>query len=156
MDDAAEAMAAGNELPIIMRSRMPGILGLSYRSETLGDDTAAAMADEIARYKTIRSIVATSNATLLSGQAPLDDGWDVLQEMTADAAQAVVFAFKASEDEGRLTVRPRRLIADATYDLESFDAGPIGSATGEALMRDGLELIHAGGSRAHVLILRTR
>jgi hypothetical protein len=57
-------------------------------------------------------------------------------------------------EDGRLLVRPRGLIADATYEVVSLDTGPIGAAPGEALMRDGIELVHAGGSRAHVLVLR--
>jgi hypothetical protein len=134
---------------------MLGVLGLSYRSDTLGDDTAAELADEIARYKTIRSIVADANATLLTAQAPLTaDGWDVLQEVTVDATAAVVFAFKDADDPGSHRVRPRALLADTIYDVESFDAGPMGSATGAALMRDGIEVMHAGGSRAHVVVLR--
>jgi hypothetical protein len=42
------------------------------------------------------------------------------------------------------------------YDVRSLDLGPIGSARGELIMQDGIELIHAGGSRAHVLILAAR
>jgi alpha-galactosidase len=154
-DDEEETIVAGNQLSWIVRSRMPGVLGLSYRSDTLGDDTAAELADEIARYKTIRSIVADANATLLTAQAPLTaDGWDVLQEVTVDATAAVVFAFKDADDPGSHRVRPRALLADTIYDVESFDAGPMGSATGAALMRDGIEVMHAGGSRAHVVVLR--
>jgi hypothetical protein len=45
-------------------------------------------------------------------------------------------------------------VADATYDVRSIDAGDLGSATGAALMTDGIELVHAGGSRAHILFLQ--
>jgi alpha-galactosidase len=154
-DDEGETIVAGPGLPFILRSRMPGILGLSYRTDTLGDDTAADIAAEITRYKTVRDIVADANGTLLSAQAPAEEnGWDVLQELSPDAVQGIIFAFKETNDDGTILVRPRGLLPDASYDVESFDTGPIGSATGEALMRDGLEIIHAGGLRAHVLVLR--
>jgi len=42
------------------------------------------------------------------------------------------------------------------YDIRSIDAGPIGAASGDGIMQDGIELIHSGGSRAHVLILRAQ
>ena len=55
-----------------------------------------------------------------------------------------------------LLVRPRGLIAHATYEVTSLDIGPLGSARGDALMQDGIEIVHAGGSRAHVLLLKTQ
>ena len=136
---------------------MPGIFGITYRTELMDDDTAAALAFEIQQYKTYRDIVAQSSAALLSEQAPVDEhGWDVLQEVTDDRRSAVIFAFKSDGQEGRLLVRPLGLVADATYDVRSLDLGPIGSSRGDLLMQDGIELVHSLGSRAHILILRAR
>ena len=112
---------------------------------------------QIAEYKTYRDIITQSNATLLTAQAPVDDnGWDVLQEVTDDARSALIFGFKGDGEDGRLVVRPSGLLPDAIYDVQSLDVGPIGAARGDLLMQDGIELIHAGGSRAHVLILKAR
>ena len=68
----------------------------------------------------------------------------MLQEVTDDARSALIFGFKSDDQDGRFVVRPRGLIADATYDVASLDVGPIGAARGDALMQDGIELIHSG------------
>ena len=158
IDGDGEPIAGAADLPLLTRSRTAGIFGLTYRTDLLDDGTAALLKAEIAQYKTYRDIITQSNATLLSKQAPLDDpnGWDVLQELADGARSALIFAFKASAVNGRTIVRPLGLLPDATYDVASLDAGPLGASRGDSLRQDGIELVHAGGSRAHLLILRAR
>jgi alpha-galactosidase len=156
IDSEAEPIRGGSDLQFLIRSRMMGILGLTYRTvdfdETLTDGISAG----IANYKTIRDIVANADATLLSDQAPVaEDAWEVLQELADGGRSAVILAYKGSDSAGRLVVRPRQLLAGATYDVQSVDAGALGSATGAQLMSDGIEVDHAGGSRGHILILTT-
>ena len=157
IDADGEPIADAEDLPLLMRSRAAGILGLTYRTELMDDATAARLKQQIAEYKSYRDIITQSNATLLSAQAPEStSGWDVLQEVSDDARSALIFAFKADSQDGRLVVRPRGLVPDATYDVGSLDVGPIGGGRGDAIMQDGIELIHSGGSRGHVLVLKAR
>ena len=157
IDADGEPIAGAEDLPLLARSRMPGVLGLTYRTELLDDDTAALLSGQIAQYKTVRDTIATSNASLLSDQSPVEEtSWDVMQEVAEGARSALIFAFKASAADGRWIVRPRNLLPDAIYEVTSVDAGPLGAASGEILMQDGIELIHAGGSRAHLLVLKAR
>jgi alpha-galactosidase len=157
IDGVGEPIAGAEDLPLLARSRAAGILGLTYKAALLDEDTAALLQHQILEYKGYRGIVSRANATLLSGQAPVDEAsWDVLQEVADDLRSAVIFGFKGNDEDGRLVVRPRCLVADATYDVISLDAGPLGAARGEALMRDGIELVHTGGSRAHVVVLRAK
>ncbi len=157
IDADGEPIAGAEDLPLIVRSRGAGILGLTYRTDQMDDGTAALLKQQIAEYKTYRDIITQADATLLSAQAPVDaNGWDVLQEVSDDARSALIFAFKGDAQDGRLIVRPRGLLPDATYDVQSVDAGPLGELRGDLLMQDGIELIHRGGSRAHLLILKAR
>jgi alpha-galactosidase len=157
IDGDGEPIAGAEDLPLYTRSRGAGILGLTYRTEAIDDDTASLLKQQIAEYKSYRDIIAQATATLLSAQAPVDSGsWDVLQEVADDARTALVFGFKGNAQDGRLVVRPKGLLPDATYDVRSLDAGPLGASRGDALMTDGIELIHSGGSRAHLLILTAR
>ncbi len=158
IDGDGDPIVGSNDLPLAVRSRMPGILGLTYRAAEIDDATADVLRQEIARYKRVRGTIARANGTLLTAQAPIDgDGWDVLQEIADDGAAGVVFAFKGSASEGRTLVRPRSLRPDAIYDVESFDAGPLGSARGDVLMADGIEINHTPAmSRAHVIVLTAR
>ena len=157
IDADGETIAGASDLQLLTRSRMPGVFGLTYRTDTLDDATAQLVAAEIAQYKAYRNIIANANASLLTLQTPYDEsGWDVLQE-TADGAQtALIFAFKGLLGNARLIVRPKGLLPSATYDVVSVDVGPIGSLRGDALMQDGIELVHDSGSRAHLLILTAR
>lgn len=153
-----DPIAGSDDLPLAVRSRMPGALGLTYRARDIDPATADQLRGEIARYKRIRSTLARANATLLSAQAPVDENsWDVLQEVADDGRSGVIFAFKGSASEGRLIVRPRSLLPDALYDVESFDVGALGSMRGDVLMADGIELNHTPAtSRAHVIVLTAR
>jgi alpha-galactosidase len=158
IDADGEPLAGNDDLALVVRSRMPGALGITYRTELLQQDTGESLALQIQDYKAIRDFVSASSATLLSAQAPVEEpGWDVLQEVAAEGASVVIFAFKSDGFDGRVVVRPRGLRGDATYDVRSLDAGALGSARGEVLMQDGIEVVHGGGtSRAHVLILTAR
>ena len=158
IDADGEPIAGAEDLPLLMRSRGAGILGLTYRSEWMDDGTASLLAEQIAEYKTYRDIITQANATLLSAQAPIDpSGWEVLQEVSDDGRSALIFGFKGDTSDGRLVVRPRGLTPDVTYGVRSVDAGPLGEARGDTLMQDGVELIHtAGSSRAHLLVLTAR
>jgi alpha-galactosidase len=158
IDADGEPIAGAEDLPLLMRSRGAGILGLTYNTELMDEGTAELMEQQIAEYKTYRDVITQSNATLLSAQAPVDSGgWDVLQEVSDDARSALIFGFKGDAGEGRLIVRPRGLLPDAIYDVSSVDVGPLGEMRGDLLMQDGIELVHSnGGSRAHVLILKAR
>ena len=157
IDADGEPIAGAEDLPLLMRSRGAAILGLTYRTDLMDDGTAALLKAQIAEYKTYRDIITQANGRLLSAQAPLNtDGWDVLQEVADDARSALIFGFKVDSQDGRLIVRPRGLLAGAVYDIRSIDAGPIGAARGDANKQDGIELIHSGGSRAHVIILRVQ
>jgi alpha-galactosidase len=156
MDSETEPLS-DPDLRFIIRSRMPGAFGLTFRTGALTDDQVAIMADEIAKYKSVRDIVAQSNAILLTDQGPDNDiGWEVIEEVTDDQASALVFAFKASAEDGRLLVRPRGLQSDVLYDVRSIDLGLIGTVSGDSLMTDGIEVAHDGDSpsRAHVLLLQ--
>ena len=157
IDADGEPISGAEDLRLLTRSRGAGILGLTYRTDLMDDGTAELLKQQIAEYKTYRDIITESNATLLSGQAPVDgSSWDVLQEVSDDARSALIFAFKGNGQDGRLVVRPRGLLPDATYDIRSVDVGLLGNLRGDLLMLDGVELIHSGGSRAHLLILQAR
>jgi alpha-galactosidase len=157
IDADGEPIAGAEDLPLLLRSRGAGILGLTYNTALMDDGTADLLRQQIAEYKTYRDIITQSNAKLLSAQAPVDSGgWDVIQEVSDDARSALIFGFKGDPADGRTIVRPRGLQPDALYVVSSIDVGPLGEASGEVLMQDGIELIHSGGSRAHLLILRAR
>ena len=155
IDSEKEPINGLGDVRQIARSRMPGILGLTYAFQALDTHLIETLTREIKSYRQIRDIIAESDAILLGPQAVVDgDGWDALQELSDDRRHALIFGFKGSEGAARLHVKPVNLIPDATYSVSSFDKGFIATVTGSDLMRDGVELAHDDAdSRAHVLIL---
>jgi len=155
IDADGEPIAGATDLPLLMRSRGTAVLGLTYRTDLLDDETAGLIARQIGEYKSYRDTIAQANATLLTLQTPYDDsGWDALEEVTDDGRIGLIFAFKNDFADNRLVVRPRGLIADALYDVTSVDLGPLGTTRGDALMQDGFELTTATPSASHVIVLR--
>ena len=149
-----EEIGGNLDLANIVRSRMPGVLGLTFRFRELSPEAGDTIATEIQRYKAYRNILTQANATLLSRQAPVFDGWDVLQEVTDDGLYGMIFAFKGPLSDDHIRVNPRGLVPDSMYDVYSADVGFLGTAAGESLMADGIEIVHApGGSDAHLLVL---
>jgi len=157
MDGEDEPLSGNDDLALMVRSRTPGVLGLAYRSENVGDDIGAALIRHVNEYKAMRNLVSNSSVTLFTEQAPVDEfAWDAFQELAADGSGAIIFAFKGNSEEGTLHVRPHGLDPDAIYDIRSLDVGYIGAETGDTMMQDGIGIIHGVSSRAHVLILTRR
>jgi hypothetical protein len=45
------------------------------------------------------------------------------------------------------------LKADATYQVQSVDTGVLGTASGDQLMTDGIDVVQSPNTAAHILIL---
>ena len=153
-DHEEEPIAGSKDLPLYIRSRMPGVLGLTWRSDELSAADRATIREEIQRYKSIRDLISGPSARLLTDQVDVGGGdvWDVIQHVAPDG-HAVVYAF-AGALAGRVVVRPRDLVPDASYQVQSIDFGVLAEATGADLMIDGVELEPAAVSRAHILVFR--
>ena len=157
IDGENEPVAGAYDLPLYVRSRGAAVLGLTYRSDSLDDDTAALLSEQIAEDKTYRDAIARANASLLTLQTPYDErGWDAIEELTDDARMALIFVYKTDLSDDRLVVYPRGLLRDVMYAVTSLDAGSLGAARGDLLMQDGIELNATAVSNSHVLVLRAR
>ena len=158
IDHEGESLASGEDVPMYIRSRMAGVLGLTFRTPELPPDVAKAIADHINLYRSLRRTIQEGSVVLLTPQASIDNPppWDAVQVIDAAGGQSVVFAFRTDPGATRTILLLHGLRPDATYDVQSVDAGQLGSATGTALMTDGVELVDAPASAAHVLIVSER
>jgi len=156
LDSEEEPLDPTPELPLVLRSRMLGALGMSWRSEDLGEGEREVIRGEIAMYKQIRDIVRDATARLVTEQVGLwgSPDWDALELVSTATGDAVLFAFANPDAPGRLWVRLRDLRPEATYEVASVDRGAIGAATGAALMGDGVELTRAAEVPAQVVVFR--
>ena len=152
----SEPIADSPDLGLFLRSRMPGILGLTYRAAELTEDDRDGLAGEIATYKTLRGITTGASGALLTDQASPDGGppWDVVQEIRADTAEGVIFAFHNDDAIPGVLVQPRGLEPATVYSVTDLHSGSSRTATGAALMADGIDIMKSFESAAHVLVLR--
>lgn len=155
IDTKDEPLGSSTTLPLVMRSRMPGLLGITYKKSQVSDGLAGDLRSQISVYRRYRDTIASGHALLLTGQAPVN-GWDVIEDLTEDGGRAILFGVKSDDRSGRFTVKPQGLRAGTTYHAVSEDTGDIGDATGDSLMRDGIEFVQSGGSRAHVITITAK
>jgi alpha-galactosidase len=154
IDSEMEPLGSTADFKQIARSRMPGVLGFTYRYQQLDARLSGQIRESIANYKDVREIISRSYAVMLSGQAPVGNGWDVMEEIADDRRSAVIFAFTSAPGEGGTVVRPVDLVPELFYDVRSFDSGHLGKLTGAELMSGGIHVVHLeSSSRAHVITL---
>jgi alpha-galactosidase len=143
------------DAPFVMRSRMLGAPGTSWRMAGMDDGTQAGILKEASLYKRIRRIQVQGTALLLGQQVPNSGwpGWDAVQYVRTDASEAVVMAFANAGAPESVVVHPRGLLPEAVYRVESADAGEFGTSPGAALMDDGIELRLVESALSHVVFL---
>lgn len=156
MGNDEEPMHNAPDLPMLARSRMPGVLGLTFRSNEVAESEAAELTRQIGMYKTFRDTIRQASAALLSQQPSRGAAgdWDVLQER--GDGEVLLFAFQQDGGPESVTIRPVNLDEDAMYTVTSIDRGEIGEASGRDLMDYGIEIIQSPVSAAHILTLRRR
>jgi alpha-galactosidase len=142
------------DMALYIRSRMPGLLGLTFRAEELDDQDEVEIVQHVDVYKRVANVLRRAAGVRLTGQAVTDaPAWDAMEVVTA-AGDAVLFAYQMDPGVARVTLRPYGLRATAAYTVESADAGIIGAGTGESLMTDGIEISQGVASDAHILFVR--
>jgi len=145
-----------NDIGLSFRSRMPGILGTTWRSDDLSDETRTGVQQQIDIYRALRNGLPDASVRLLSPQ--IDESswgsWDALQKSSATTGLSVLFAFENPGAPSSTTVRPLGLLPSTLYDVVSVDSGSLGRARGDELMTNGIEVFSSPGSRAHIIELR--
>ncbi len=143
------------DLALYIRSRMAGALGLCFLTADLSDEDAAQISHEIAIYKDVRETLSVASGALLSSQAAVTNGpdWDVLQAAAPAGQTVVIYAYQSDDAAETVNVYPTDLQPDATYSVQSVDAGTLGVATGADLMQNGVEIVQSPSSAAHILLI---
>ena len=135
---------------------MQGALGIGANLNHWPEQDAALGTKMVAFYKTIRNTVQTGDLYRL--QSPRDHDVSAVQYVSADGKQAVLLAYRHSQQYN--TPAPllywRGLDARATYQVQSFDGKPLNAPaelSGAALMHQGLALRLAGDYDSTAVVL---
>jgi alpha-galactosidase len=150
--EAEEGSGTVDDVPLLYRSRMPGVLGIGTGMTPEQEEIAVR---EIALYRQLRELQRDAATVLLTPQADSGqaDGWDALEQLSA-AGDAALFAYQTDPGVASIVVSPKALNADTIYAVSSVDAGPIGEASGADLMDQGVEIVASPWTAGHILLLR--
>lgn len=151
MDHEAEPLRFAADMPLYVRSRMGGVLGLCFKTADLIGSDVGDIAREIAIYKSLRHLIAGASSALLSAQAAGGPEWDAVQ--LTSGFQVVIAAIRGKDAPDSFRVHPIGLDPIAGYEVISVDAGVVGHATGEELMTGGIDLYASPISAAHLLVI---
>lgn len=157
MDGGVERIEGSDDLALLVRSRMPGVLGLAFDGSRLGAETLAQLSKQIGDYKRLRDLVADGSATLLTDQASIDTPppWDVVQTTGADGRLAL-FVFQNDESANEIVLRPSGVSREASYQIETLDGAVVATMTGAELLTTGFTAHGDTDSAAQVFLLTPR
>ena len=139
-DDPTEPILGAWDLPAYLRSRMPGVLGVSLQSGELGDADRETLVAEVGHYKVLRNTTLDASLLLLTPQqgAPDTDGWEAMQLLSPSSGHSVVYIFANPGSAESTVVRLRGLDPEGTYLVSMADGRVVGEANGALLMADGI------------------
>jgi hypothetical protein len=156
MSAPGEAMNVSGDVAMITRSRMPGVLGFSYRFDELSEFDIDRIAHEVGIYRKVREAVGGSSYSIVLSQQVTrgaEPVWDVVEQVGRDTGAAAIFAYQNATEADVIRVVLRDLKADTVYELYSVDRGVIGRLSGSTLMGDGFEIRASSVTGGHVFLL---
>jgi alpha-galactosidase len=152
-----ESLRDGSDRTLEFRSRMPGMLGLTWRSFEFDDEDLDEIAAEIATAKAIRGAVPAAASFMLTDQARADGRgeFDAMQLFSPSARTSAVFVY-ASDGLDWFTVRLKGLEPETRYLISTVWGEELAEATGAELMTTGVEIINSSDSGAQVVLVTPR
>ena len=150
-----EPLVGADDLPLLARSRMPGVMGLTVDVRDLEPGDYDQLAAQIADYKALRALRGSAFAVTLTEAVGVDGGgpeWDVLQEVNPASGVATVFAFRNRRGGRSVHVTLQQLRAGATYRIRSLDRGAVGQASADDLMTRGFDIDASSRSASQVFV----
>jgi Glycosyl hydrolase family 36 C-terminal domain len=152
-----ESIRDGGERTLEFRSRMPGMLGLTWRSHEFDDEDLDEIAAEVATAKAIRGAVPAAASFMLTDQARPDSSgaFDAMQLYSPAARTSAVFVY-ASDGLDWFTVRLKGLEPETRYLISTVWGEELAEATGAELMTKGVDIINSSDSGAQVVLFTPR
>ena len=155
MPSGDEPMSAEADFAMLTRSRMPGILGMSYRADEIGEAEYALLAREVDVYKRARAISARAHAVHLSARTSEGSrpAWELTEHVVPDGTSAVLYAFQNDTEAHSVHVVLSGLDPGRTFELQSADEGRLGVFSGQQLMTSGFDLYGTPNTAAQVVLV---
>ncbi|MBA3269185.1 MAG: alpha-galactosidase [Acidobacteria bacterium] len=147
-----ESIEAAEDIPLLVRSRMPGVVGLATDLRQLGERQRNELHQQIELAKQLRAVQVDATTYALTSQRPGPGEWDVIQQVMSGSGVSIIFAF-ANGAANPIVVPLRGIRADVIYELRSADRVTVGRLHGADLIAHGLLIAPAPETAAQVLVL---
>jgi alpha-galactosidase len=153
----AERIREGGARALEFRSRMPGMLGVTWRGSEYDDDELEAFGAEIAMAKAVRGSVPAAAAFVLTEQVRADGGSesDATQLFSPAARSSAVFVYARGSVDW-ITIRLKGLDPEARYVMTSVWGEELAAASGAELMSAGVDVINDSDSGVQVFLVTPR
>jgi alpha-galactosidase len=150
-----ETVRDSSDRSLEFRSRMPGMLGLTWRTAEFDDETLDEIASEIATAKAVRDAVPAAASFMLTDQARADGSGelDAVQLFSPVARTSAVFVY-AGDGLDWFTVKLKGLEPEARYLITTVWGEELAEATGADLMTKGVDIINSSDSGAQVVLVK--
>ena len=129
-----QPLADARDLPLLARSRMPGVLRPGGRlPDRRAPAPAQALATQIDAYKQVRALRGAPFAATLTEPVGVDGGgpgWDVVQQVNPASGVVTVFAFRNAGGDRSVRVRLPHLRPGTTYRVRTLDGRVLGPGLG--------------------------
>jgi alpha-galactosidase len=152
MAGAGESVQGAEDIPLLVRSRMPGVVGLATDIGQLGERERNELHQQIELAKQLRNVQRGATTYALTPQRHGPGEWDVVQQVADDSGVILLFAFDNGAAD-RVVVTLRGIRPDVTYEVRSADRFTLGRMRGADLIAHGFEIAPAPESAAQVLVL---
>ena len=152
MADRDEPIHGSQDIPLLVRSRMPGVVGLPTELERSERARVQRANQQFELAKALRPLQANAITHVLTPQRPGPGEWEVVQQVTPDGRLSLIFAYGVGAPES-IVVRAARPAGRLAYQLRSADRGVLGRVRGADLIADGLEILRTPESASQVLVL---
>jgi alpha-galactosidase len=147
-----EPLRGFGDIPLLARSRMPGMFGLAAEVGALSELEVNIVNQEIELSKSLRNMLRGANTYALTPQDVGYGEWEVFQRHEPASGLSVVFAFSNGAHDP-IRVLLRGISPNVRYELRSADRGRLGILSGADLIAGGLSIEEAQESGAQILVL---
>jgi hypothetical protein len=157
MDGEIETIHDDTGRSLEFASRMPGMLGLTWRGSAFDDDEFEDIGREITVAKAVRAAVPGAAAFMLTEQVR-DDGapeGDAIQLYSPPTGISAVFVF-ATDSLDMVTIRLRGLDPEMRYVIMSMRGDELAESSGAALMTAGVDVVNSSDSGSQLFLVVPR
>jgi alpha-galactosidase len=138
-------------------SRMPGMLGLTWRGSEFDDDEFEDIGREITVAKAVRAAVPGAAAFMLTEQVR-DDGapeGDAIQLYSPPTGISAVFVY-ATDSLDMVTIRLKGLDPEMRYVIMSMRGDELAESSGAGLMTAGVDVVNSSDAGSQLFLVVPR